>query len=187
MRILFLTSLYSTPAQPSRSPPNARIVHAMKRHARVRVVAPLPYYPAALARGRRDIEEIVNVPSAELDIDGEEVLHPRYAHIPKLGRALYPSLYAASLLACLHAFGSSLDFWTLLALNIGISLIASLVPVPGGGTAVSAIGLSGMMVALGVPTAAATAAILAHQVAVSYLPAIPGWFASNDLIRKRLL
>jgi len=97
MRILVLTSLYSTPAQPSRSPPNARIVHAMKRHARVRVVAPLPYYPAALARGRRDLEEIVNVPSVELDIDGEEVLHPRYAHIPKLGRALYPSLYAASL------------------------------------------------------------------------------------------
>jgi undecaprenyl-diphosphatase len=103
------------------------------------------------------------------------------------GNIAAQSLYAASLLACLHAFGSSLDFWTLLALNIGISLIASLVPVPGGGTAVSAIGLSGMMVALGVPTAAATAAILAHQVAVSYLPAIPGWFASNDLVRKRLL
>ena len=97
MRILLLTSLYSTPAQPSRSPPNARIVHAMKKHARVRVVAPLPYYPAALARGRRDLEEIVSVPSVETDIDGEEVLHPRYAHIPKVGRTLYPSLYAASL------------------------------------------------------------------------------------------
>lgn len=103
------------------------------------------------------------------------------------GNIAAQSLYAASLLACLHAFGSSLDFWTLLAINIGISLIASLVPIPGGGTAVSAIGISGMMVALGVPTAAATAAILAHQVAVSYLPAIPGWFASNDLVRKRLL
>jgi hypothetical protein len=29
--------------------------------------------------------------------------------------------------------------------------------------------------------------VLAHQVAVSYLPAIPGWFAMNDLIRKGLL
>jgi uncharacterized membrane protein YbhN (UPF0104 family) len=96
-------------------------------------------------------------------------------------------LYAASLLACLHAFGASLNFFTLLAVNIGIGLIASLVPLPGGGNAVSAIGISGIMVALGVPTAAATAAVLAHQLAVSYLPAIPGWFASNDLVRKGLL
>src|SRR4029077_13451879 len=85
-------------------------------------------------------------------------------------------LYAASLLSCLHAFGQSVDFWTLLALNIGISLIASLVPFPGGGTAVSAVGMSGMLAAVGVPTAAATAAVIAHQLAVSYLPAIPGWF-----------
>ena len=84
-------------------------------------------------------------------------------------------LYAASLLACLHTFGASLNFFTLLAVNIGIGLIASLVPLPGGGNAVSAIGISGIMVALGVPTAAATAAVLAHQLAVSYLPAIPGW------------
>jgi undecaprenyl-diphosphatase len=96
-------------------------------------------------------------------------------------------LYAASLLSCLHAFGSSVDFWTLLAVNIGITLIASLVPFPGGGTAVSAVGISGLLVALGVPTAAATAAVIAHQLAVSYLPAIPGWFATNDLVRKGLL
>ncbi|MEX1007950.1 MAG: lysylphosphatidylglycerol synthase transmembrane domain-containing protein [Acidimicrobiia bacterium] len=96
-------------------------------------------------------------------------------------------LYAASLLACLHAFGSAVDFWTLLALNIGVSLIASLVPFPGGGTAVSAVGMSGMLAAVGVPTAVATAAVIAHQLAVSYLPAIPGWFATNDLVRKKLL
>jgi undecaprenyl-diphosphatase len=96
-------------------------------------------------------------------------------------------LYAASLLACLHAFGASVDFWTLLALNIGMTLIASLVPFPGGGTAVSAVGLSGFLAALGVPTAAAAAAVIAHQLAVSYLPAIPGWFATNDLVRKGLL
>ena len=96
-------------------------------------------------------------------------------------------LYAASLLACLSAFGHPVNFWSLLAMNIGISLIASLVPVPGGGTAVSAIGLSGMLVTLGVPTAAATAAVISHQLAVSYLPAIPGWFASNDLVRRRRL
>jgi glycosyltransferase 2 family protein len=96
-------------------------------------------------------------------------------------------LYAASLLACLHAFGASVDFWTLLAMNIGISLIASLVPFPGGGAAVSAVGLTGLLHAVGVPTAEATAAVIAHQLAVSYLPAIPGWFTTNDLVRKQLL
>jgi teichuronic acid biosynthesis glycosyltransferase TuaC len=97
MRVLVLTSLYSTPSQPARSPPNARIVHAMKQHAQVRVVAPVPYYPPLLALGRRHLEEVMRVPDVELDVDGEEVLHPRYAHIPKLGRSFYPSLYALSL------------------------------------------------------------------------------------------
>ena len=51
----------------------------------------------------------------------------------------------------------------------------------------SAVGLSGLLTALGVPIAAATAAVIAHQLAVSYLPAIPGWFATNDLVKKGLL
>jgi undecaprenyl-diphosphatase len=95
-------------------------------------------------------------------------------------------LYASALLACLVAFGSTVNLWTLIAINIGISLIASLVPFPGGATAVSAIGLSGMLVSLGVPTAAATGAVLSQKIVVSYLPAIPGWVASNDLARKGL-
>lgn len=96
MRILVVTSLYSTPSQPSRSPPNARIVRAMKRHATVRVVAPLPYYPDSFAKGRPGIEAITRVPNWEADFDGELVSHPRYLHIPKVGRILYPALYAAS-------------------------------------------------------------------------------------------
>ena len=104
-----------------------------------------------------------------------------------VGNVSAQCLYAASLLACLAAFGASVNFWTLLAINIGITLIASLVPFPGGGTAVAAVGLSGLLTALGVPIAAASAAVIAHQLAVSYLPAIPGWFATNDLVKKRML
>jgi glycosyltransferase 2 family protein len=104
-----------------------------------------------------------------------------------VGNIVAQGLYAGSLLACLHAFGASINFWTLLALNIGISVIASLVPIPGGGTAVSAVGLAGMVTAFGVPAAAASAAVLTHQLAVTYLPAIPGWFATNDLVKKGLL
>jgi len=103
------------------------------------------------------------------------------------GNVVAQCLYAASLLACLHAYGASINFWTLLALNIGISVIASLVPIPGGGTAVRAVGLAGMVTAFGVPAAAASAAVLTHQLAVTYVPAIPGWFATNDLVKKGLL
>ena len=117
----------------------------------------------------------------------EAMRSPTRVALLVFGNVAANCLYAASLLACLHAFGSSVDFWTLLAVNIGISLIASLVPFPGGGTAVSAVGISGLLVALGVPTAAATAAVIAHQLAVSYLPAIPGFFATQDLVRKKLL
>ena len=104
-----------------------------------------------------------------------------------VGNIVAQCLYAGSLLACLLAFGASVNFWTLLALNIGISTIASLVPIPGGGTAVSSVGLAGLLTAFGVTPAAAGAAVLAHQLAVTYLPAIPGWFATNDLIRKKML
>ena len=103
------------------------------------------------------------------------------------GNIVAQCFYAGSLLACLHAFGASVDFWTLLALNIGISTIASLVPIPGGGTAVSSVGLAGMLTAFGVPPAVSGAAVLAHQLAVTYIPAIPGWFATHDLIRKGML
>ncbi|HEX5588270.1 MAG TPA: lysylphosphatidylglycerol synthase domain-containing protein [Acidimicrobiia bacterium] len=104
-----------------------------------------------------------------------------------VGNVSAQCLYAASLLACLAAFGESVNFWTLVAINIGITLIASLVPFPGGGTAVSAVGISGLLTALGVAAPAASAAVIAHQLAVSYLPAIPGWFATNDLVKKRML
>ena len=101
-----------------------------------------------------------------------------------VGNVAAQCFYAASLLACLAAFGESVNFWTLLALNIGISTIASLVPIPGGGTAVSAIGLAGMLTAFGVPESATAAAVLAHQLAVSYVPAVPGWFATRELLRR---
>jgi uncharacterized membrane protein YbhN (UPF0104 family) len=72
----------------------------------------------------------------------------------------------------------------LLAANIGVSTIASLIPIPGGGTAVSAVGLSGLLVAAGVPDSAAVAAILANQLVVSFIPAVPGWFATRDMFKR---
>ena len=47
--------------------------------------------------------------------------------------------------------------------------------------------MSGALTAAGVPTEAAVAAALVNQVVVSYLPALPGWPATRDLLRAQYL
>lgn len=109
---------------------------------------------------------------------------PRQLALIVGGNLAVSLLYAACLLSCLLAFGGSLSFWTVLAVSIGVGTIAALVPVPGGGTAIGSVGLTGALAALGVPTQVAVAAALANGLAVSYLPAVPGWFATRHLLRR---
>jgi len=104
-----------------------------------------------------------------------------------LGNVVAQLITSTSLLVCLHAYGATANFWTVVAISTGVGLVASVVPLPGGGTVVSAIGLAGLLVAVGVPHATAGAAVLTYQLVHTYLPVIPGWFATNDLVRKRLL
>jgi uncharacterized membrane protein YbhN (UPF0104 family) len=104
-----------------------------------------------------------------------------------LGNVGVAVLYGLCLLCCLRAFGASLSFWTLLAVSIAIGTLAALVPVPGGGTAVGSIGMAGALAALGIPTEVAIAATLANQLAVNYIPAAPGWFATRHLIKHDYL
>jgi uncharacterized membrane protein YbhN (UPF0104 family) len=103
------------------------------------------------------------------------------------GNMVNALMYAAVYAACIAAFGGSVNFWTLLALNIFISTIASLVPIPGGNTAVSSVGMSGALVAVGLSTEVAVAAVLVDQLVCSFLPAIPGWWATNDLLHHDYL
>jgi undecaprenyl-diphosphatase len=117
----------------------------------------------------------------------EALRSPRRVALLLGGNALNALMYAAVMLACVEAFGGSIDYFTLLALNIFISTIASLVPIPGGNTAVSTVGMSGAMTAFGVSTEVAVAAVLANQLVANYLPAVPGWFATNDLLHRDYL
>jgi len=115
------------------------------------------------------------------------VCSPRRLALLLGGNLIVALLLGACLSACLVAFGAHVSFWTVLALNVAISGIASVVPIPGGGTALSAVGLSGALIAVGVPQEAAVGAVLANQLVVTYLPAIPGWFATEDVIRRDYL
>lgn len=102
MRILFLSSLYSTPLAPERGIPNARILHAMRAHAEIRVVAPVPWYPPVLARRRPAARALATLPEHEPDDDGSPVWHPRWLHLPRIDRVLQAGLYGASVLGPLR-------------------------------------------------------------------------------------
>jgi uncharacterized membrane protein YbhN (UPF0104 family) len=117
-----------------------------------------------------------------------EALHsPRRMFTLIGGNLLVTVLYGLCLMACIAAYGNGLPFWTILAVNIGVSTIAGLVPLPGGGAAISAVGLSGALVAFGVSESVAVAAVLTNQLVVTYLPAIPGWFATRSLLERDYL
>ncbi|MDQ1427889.1 MAG: hypothetical protein QOK39_1365 [Acidimicrobiaceae bacterium] len=104
-----------------------------------------------------------------------------------IGNVLATLLVTLSLLACVLAYGHGVSFWSLLAVQITVSTVASLVPIPGGSTAVGSVGLSGALALFGVPQDVAVAAVLTNQVVATYLPAIPGWIATQRMIRHDLL
>jgi tRNA A-37 threonylcarbamoyl transferase component Bud32/uncharacterized membrane protein YbhN (UPF0104 family) len=112
---------------------------------------------------------------------------PRQVALIVGGNVAVSTLYTGCLMSCLLAFGASLSFWTALAMSIGVGTLGALVPVPGGGATVGSLGLAGALSAIGVPTQVAVAATLANGLAVTYLPAVPGWFATRHLLRADYL
>jgi undecaprenyl-diphosphatase len=112
---------------------------------------------------------------------------PRRVFELVFGNALNAVLYAIVMMCCIEAFGGSINFWTVLALNILVGTIASLVPIPGGGTAVGSVGMSGALTAVGLPTEIAVAAVLADQLVANFVPALPGWVATKDLLNRDYL
>lgn len=144
---------------------------------------------AAAVLGVPRLRRVVVPPIKQAITTMWEVLRsPRRLALLISGNVIAALLAGACLLACLQAYGATgVSFWTLLALNIGIGTIASLVPIPGGGAAVSSVGLSGALVALGVSQEVAVAAILTNQILVNYIPAIPGFVATKHLMRRDML
>lgn len=117
----------------------------------------------------------------------EAMRSPRRVALLLGGNAINALMYAGVYMACIYAFGGSINFWTLLSLNIIVSTLASLVPIPGGNTAVSSVGMSGALAAVGMPTDIAVAAVLADQLVSSFIPAVPGWWATNNLLHDDYL
>ncbi|MGC8511846.1 MAG: lysylphosphatidylglycerol synthase domain-containing protein [Acidimicrobiales bacterium] len=109
---------------------------------------------------------------------------PRQLALLLFGKAGASLLYGACLLACIQAFDADVSYWTALAVSIGVSSVAAVIPLPGGNTGAGTVGVTGVLVALGVHSQTALAVSIANQLAVNYIPAVPGWFATRDLLHK---
>ena len=95
-------------------------------------------------------------------------------------------LFAAAIGATLQAFGESATITELMLVNAAVTLVAGLLPVPGG-IGVSEAGLIVGLTAIGVAQPAAVGVAIAYRMASFYLPPVWGWFAMRWLQRNAYL
>jgi uncharacterized membrane protein YbhN (UPF0104 family)/tRNA A-37 threonylcarbamoyl transferase component Bud32 len=92
------------------------------------------------------------------------------------GNAAGELTFALSLGAVCHAYGISLSLAELLVVNVGASVLAGFIPVPGGVGAAEAT-LTAGLVALGVDQPTAFAVAISQRLCTHYLPPIWGYFS----------
>lgn len=140
---------------------------------------------ALLASGRRRAS--IRRWFGELTRDAKETL--RGGWTPTRGALLLGGnlgaelLFAAALTVFVRAFGYDVPFVEVLLINTGVSLVAGVLPVPGGIGVVEG-GLALGLTFAGVPEEAAFAIAIVHRVATFYLPPIWGYVAFRSLERN---
>lgn len=92
-------------------------------------------------------------------------------------------LFPASLGLFATAFGTHVSYSDLIVITISVSLLAGLLPVPGGIGVVES-GLTFGLVAAGMPEGAAFTAVVLYRIATFYLPPVWGYFAFRSLERN---
>jgi uncharacterized membrane protein YbhN (UPF0104 family) len=95
-------------------------------------------------------------------------------------------LFTLALGTFAFAMGTPISFADLLLIHLTVSLLAGLVPVPGGIGVAEAILTMGLIRA-GMPDDAAFAAVIAYRASTFYLPPIWGFFSLRWLERNRYL
>jgi uncharacterized membrane protein YbhN (UPF0104 family) len=104
-----------------------------------------------------------------------------------LGGNLVAQLLLAIVLGLtVHAFGQSATLGELLLINTGTSLLAGVIPVPGG-IGVTEGALAAGLTAIGIPSSTAVSIAIVNRLLVFYLPPIWGAFAMKWLRRQEYL
>jgi teichuronic acid biosynthesis glycosyltransferase TuaC len=97
MRVLVVTRQFPSSVDPFFSPFNRQQFAALGKRCEVDVLASIPWFPGArLFRRWSAAGRLVDVPRAER-IEGLPTAHPRYLHLPRVGRGAAGALYAISL------------------------------------------------------------------------------------------
>jgi uncharacterized membrane protein YbhN (UPF0104 family)/tRNA A-37 threonylcarbamoyl transferase component Bud32 len=94
-----------------------------------------------------------------------------------------PLLNSLALGAALAAYGAHLSYGQLVLTVTGSGFVSSLVPVPGG-IGVAEATLIAMLTAFGIPPEAASAAVVTYRLFTTYLPPIPGSYATKWLVAR---
>ena len=102
------------------------------------------------------------------------------------GNLVAELLFALALGVFVQAFGYSLALHELLFINMAVSLLAGLLPVPGG-VGVTEGGLIFGLTSFGVPAEAAFAAVILYRISTFYTPPIWGFVSLRWLERNRFL
>jgi uncharacterized membrane protein YbhN (UPF0104 family) len=103
-----------------------------------------------------------------------------------LGSLAAEILFAVALGVFARGFGYDLSLAELLLINVSVSLLGSLVPVPGN-IGVAELGLTVGLTGAGMPPDAALGAVFLYRIATFYLPPLWGFFALRWLQRNRYL
>jgi len=97
VRVLIVTRLFPNARDPTFASFNRQQFAALGRRCEVEVLATIPWFPGAALFSRWTAAgRLVDVPRAE-SIAGLRVSHPRYLHLPRIGRGAADLLYAGSL------------------------------------------------------------------------------------------
>ena len=111
------------------------------------------------------------------------VLRDRHKRLELFGGNLASELmFAITLGAVCQAYGVGLTLAQLLVVNVGASVLAGLIPAPGGVGAAEAT-LTAALVAFGVAESSAFAIAVTHRLCTAYLPPIWGYFSLRWLGR----
>jgi glycosyltransferase 2 family protein len=94
-----------------------------------------------------------------------------------------PIAYALALSTSARAFGVDVSFIDIFAVYLGGTAVAAASPTPGNLGAVE-VTLSAGLIAVGVPSGAAVAAVLIYRLLTFWLPLVPGFFAFRYLQAK---
>lgn len=150
------------------------------------IVALLLVVIVAIPRLRRYVVGAVRRTAAEAFGVLRGLRSPRRLVMLFGGNVTAELLFALALGLLVEAFGYSIPLHELLFVNMAVSLLAGLLPIPGG-VGVTEGGLIFGLTSFGVSQEAAFAAVILYRLATFYTPPIWGYFSMNWLEQHRYL